>query len=85
MQKKLNTIEWILERIEEGLSNRYYKKKYVRKNTVEALYLCDQCDIVWSIGKESYFLIAHYYQDLPRYGKDKKKCPHCAQKSGVSK
>ena len=85
MQKKLNTIEWILERIEEGLSNRYYKKKYVRKNSVEALYLCDQCDIVWSIGKESYFLIAHYYQDLPRYGKEKKKCPHCAQKSGVSK
>ena len=85
MQKEQSTIEWILDRIEEGFSNKYYKKRYIRKNTIEALYLCDQCNTVWSIGKESYFRIAHYYQDLPKYGKDKKKCPHCAQKNGVSK
>jgi|TARA_Y100000296_G_scaffold34104_1_gene39656 hypothetical protein len=78
-------IEWILKRLEEGLNNEYYKRYYKKKDAIESLFLCDSCDMVWSIAKETNYRIACYYKDLPKYGQNKKKCPHCVEKSGVGK
>tara|TARA_R100001086_G_C11729157_1_gene229178 strand:+ start:216 stop:479 length:264 start_codon:yes stop_codon:yes gene_type:complete len=83
--KEQNMIDWILKRLEEGLNNEYYKRYYKKKNTIESIYLCEDCNTVWSIGKESYFRTVHYYRDFPRYGQNKKKCPHCVERNGEGK
>jgi len=76
-------IDWILERLEEGLNNAYYKRYYEKKDAIESLYLCEDCNTVWSIGKESHLRTVYYYSDFPRYGQNKKKCPHCVERNGV--
>ena len=80
--KEQKMIEWILERFNEGVSGDNYERVRKEEN-IESLFLCFTCDCVWAMGKECKYLVAYYYQNFPRYGKNKKECPHCVEKNGA--
>jgi len=77
-------IDWIVKRFGEGLSNQYYEK-VKKEEYIESMYLCEDCDTVWSFGKEGTVKIAYYYKEIPKYGKDVKQCRYCSKKSSVPK
>jgi len=77
-------IDWIVKRFGEGLSNQYYEK-VKKEEYIESMYICEDCDTVWSFGKEGTVKIAYYYNEVPKYGKDVKQCGYCSKKSGVPK
>ena len=77
-------IDWILRRFEEGLSNQYYEK-VKKEEYIESMYMCKDCDTVWSIGKEGNKKLTHYYYEIPKYGKEIKQCYYCSKKSSVPK
>jgi hypothetical protein len=72
-------IDWILNRLEEGLSNEYYEKGK-KEESIESMFLCRDCDTVWSIGKEGSKKLTHYYYEVPKYGKSVKQCFYCKDK-----
>ena len=72
-------IDWIVKRFGEGLSNQYYEK-VKKEEYIESMYLCEDCDTVWSFGKEGTVKIAYYYNEVPKYGKDVKQCDYCSKK-----
>ena len=69
-------IDWIVKRFGEGLSNQYYEK-VKKEEYIESMYLCEDCDTVWSFGKEGTVKIAYYYNEVPKYGKEVKQCSYC--------
>ena len=77
-------IDWIIKRFGEGLSNQYYEK-VKKEEYIESMYICEDCNTVWSLGKEGTVKITHYYKEIPKYGKDVKQCRYCSKKSSVPK
>jgi len=74
MSKKSWGVNWVMNQIEKS---RSYSDRYriTNKNYINAktLYNCTSCKLVWEYFKGA----IKCYEDFPKYGLEKKKCPKC--------